>query len=81
MTPEDLIRSLTPEVYENLKKSVELGRWPDGRVLTKEQKALSLEAVIQYEIINDIPAADRVGYMEDSCKNDKGSDEQVLTLQ
>lgn len=81
MTVDELIRSLTPEIYSNLKSSLELGRWPDGRTLTKEQKAICMEAVIQYEVINDIPTEQRTGHIEGGCKSKKGDDEQPLTIQ
>ena len=35
MTLDELIQSLTPEMYQNLRTAVELGRWPDGRRLEK----------------------------------------------
>ena len=46
MTYEELIERLDPTVYRNLKRAIELGKWPDGRALTREQRAISLEAVI-----------------------------------
>jgi len=36
MTLDDFIRLINPEIYENLKTAVELGRWPTGQKLTKE---------------------------------------------
>ena len=27
----ELIRNITPDVYESLKLAVEIGKWPDGR--------------------------------------------------
>jgi len=49
MNYQDLLTSLTPEVYTSLKSAVELGKWPDGRVLTQQQREQCLEAVIAYE--------------------------------
>ena len=46
---QELLDSLTPEIYQNLKQSVELGKWPTGGVLTAEQKELCLQAVLAYE--------------------------------
>ena len=34
----DLIRNITPDVYESLKLAVEIGKWADGRKLTQEQR-------------------------------------------
>jgi hypothetical protein len=41
---------IDPEIYENLKCAVELGRWADGQKLTAEQKELCLQAIIAYDI-------------------------------
>lgn len=65
----DAARQLDPEVYKRLRRSLELGKWPDGRILTAEQKGIAMEAVIVYEQTNDIPAEQRVGHMESSCKS------------
>lgn len=41
---------------------MEIGKWADGRKLTPEQKALSLQAVIAWEMKN-LPEEQRTGYM------------------
>ncbi len=46
---DDLINSMTPEVYERLVQSVETGRWPDGNKLTDEQRENSLQLVMAYQ--------------------------------
>ncbi len=71
MNVNDLINAMTPEIYLNMKQAVELGRWGDGRIMTKEQKSHSLEALIRYEHLNDISEADRVGYVDMSNKRKK----------
>lgn len=58
-----LIQKLDPEIYQRLKKSIEIGKWPDGRVLTEEQKIASMQAVIAYEIEHNFPEEQRVGYV------------------
>lgn len=57
-----MLDNITPEIYENLKRAVEIGKWPDGRKLTREQVELSLQAVIAYEA-RHVPKDQRVGYM------------------
>lgn len=89
MTLEQLIQALTPDIYQNLRTAIELGRWPDGRKLDAEQKELCMQAVIYYEQMHDLPATERVGYMEDACKSEgkhdhddhDDDDVQTLTLQ
>lgn len=57
-----MIENITPEIYESLKLAVEIGKWSDGRKLTTEQKELSLQAVIAWELQN-LPEDQRTGYM------------------
>lgn len=56
------IENITPEIYQNLKLAVEIGKWPDGRKLTQEQKELTLQALIAWETHN-LPEEERIGYM------------------
>ena len=58
----EMIENITPEIYQSLKLAVEIGKWPDGRKLTAEQKELCLQALIAYEIKN-LPEDQRTGYM------------------
>ena len=43
MNLDDIINSMTPEVYQRLSTAVELGKWPDGVTLTEEQKENCLQ--------------------------------------
>jgi len=58
----EMIENITPDIYESLKLAVEIGKWPDGRKLSQEQKELSLQAVIAWELQN-LPEDQRTGYM------------------
>ena len=49
MNIDDMISGMTPEVYQRLVTAVELGKWPDGVVLTPEQKENSLQLVMLYQ--------------------------------
>jgi uncharacterized protein YeaC (DUF1315 family) len=60
----ELIRHITPDVYQSLKLAVEIGKWADGRPLTQEQRELSLQALIAWEAEN-LPEEQRIGYMGD----------------
>jgi uncharacterized protein YeaC (DUF1315 family) len=63
MTYEELIQAMTPEMHQSLKRAVELGKWPDGRRLTPEQRDICMRAVIAYDH-EKMPEADRVGYID-----------------
>jgi uncharacterized protein YeaC (DUF1315 family) len=71
MNIEELIASMTPAIYNNMKEALELGRWGDGRPVTPEQKEYSLEALIRYEHLHNIAETDRVGYVDMSNKRKK----------
>jgi len=75
MNIDDLIASMTPEIYKNMKEAVELGRWGDGRAMTPEQKEFSIEAMIRYEDKNNIPETERVGYVDMTNKKNKKKDQ------
>ncbi len=65
---------LTPTVYQNLKRALELGKWPDGRELLPEQKIICMQAVIAYEQLN-LPENKRTGYMAQSCASKSAESE------
>lgn len=77
---EDLVATMTPEICDNMRRAVELGKWPDGRALSREQRELCMQAVLAWEVQN-LPEDQRTGYMEQACKSDKGeAEEQPVTL-
>lgn len=49
MDIEQIIDSMTPEVYQRLATAVELGKWTDGVALTPEQKENSLQLVMLWQ--------------------------------
>ncbi|MBK1852484.1 MULTISPECIES: YeaC family protein [unclassified Marinobacter] len=77
MTYEELIKRLDPNVYQSLRQSIELGKWPDGRKLTPQQREISLEAVIYYENLHGIPEQERVGYLDRGSKAGTACDPSV----
>jgi uncharacterized protein YeaC (DUF1315 family) len=82
MTLDDLIQSLTPEVYENLKNAVATGRWPHGRKLEEGQRELCMEAIMYFENAHNVPADQRVGYLDMGSKSKKDDDDvQPLIIQ
>ena len=49
MNVEQLVQSMTPEIYERLRQSVETGKWLDGSPLSEEQKDNAIQAVMLYQ--------------------------------
>ena len=64
MTFEELIQKIDPTIYKNLRTAIELGKWPDGRVLSQEQKETCMEACIYYENKSNVAELDRIGFID-----------------
>ncbi|ANF58286.1 YeaC family protein [Halotalea alkalilenta] len=64
MTFDKMAQQMSPEIYHNLRRAVELRKWPDGRMLSREQLALCLEAMIKYEREHQVPEQQRTGYLD-----------------
>ena len=78
MQLQEFLSAMTPEIYQNLKQSLELGRWPNGERLTDEQRNTSLQAIIAWEY-EHLPETERVGYMPQKCKSTgKGEKEKTI---
>ncbi|EGE4654953.1 YeaC family protein [Salmonella bongori serovar 40:z35:-] len=49
MNLDEIINSMTPEIYQRLATAVEVGKWPDGVPLTPEQKENCLQLVMLWQ--------------------------------
>lgn len=58
----ELIETMSPEVYRSLVRSVETGRWPDGKPVTSAQRENALQAIIAWGELH-LPEEERVGYI------------------
>ncbi len=66
---DDLIGSITPEAYQNLKRAVELGKWPDGVRLSQEQREQCMQAVIAYDTKHQTEE-ERIGQIDRGIKEE-----------
>lgn len=64
MNFDDAATLIDPEIYKRFRQAVELGKWPDGRSLSKDQKEICLQAMMLFEAKQQVEAADRVGYID-----------------
>jgi uncharacterized protein YeaC (DUF1315 family) len=46
---QQLLNSITPDIYQKLQKAVEIGKWPDGRSISEKQRSLCMQAIIAYD--------------------------------
>ena len=75
-----LIDTMSPVIYQSLKRSLELGKWPDGKPLTVEQRHNTMQAVIAWGE-KHLPEKERVGYIDKGHKaGDSCDDPQETTL-
>lgn len=77
-----IVRQLTPEIYENMRRAVELGRWPDGRAVSPQQRATCMQAIIAWET-EHLPEDQRTGYLPSAdCDSDADAteSEQAVTI-
>lgn len=66
-------RGLDRATYENLRRALELGRWPDGRRLDARQREICMDTVLAWEAAN-LPPEARTGYIErGQCSSDNES--------
>lgn len=76
MNFNDLFDSITPEIYQSLKRAVELGKWPNGEKLTREQRDNCMQAVIAYELKN-LPEEQRSGYIPPKSHTHCGGEGEI----
>ena len=67
MDKQTILASLTPEVVDKFRMAIELGKWPDGRKLTAEQRETCMQAVMVWEH-EHLPPAERTGYIHKPSK-------------
>jgi uncharacterized protein YeaC (DUF1315 family) len=78
MDYQQLIETMTPQIYESLKRSLELGRWPDGKALTPRQRDDAMQAVIAWGEQHLAPIQ-RVGFIDKKHKAGDTCDDPVET--
>ena len=83
MDYQQLIKTMTPEVYDSLKRAVELGKWPNGERLSQHQRETCMQAVIAYDHQHK-HEAERVGYIHtekhEHCGESGGNDDPDAPL-
>ena len=78
MDYQTLIDSMSPEIYQNLKRAMEIGRWHDGRPLSAEQRATVMEALISWGE-RHLPEDQRVGFIDRGHKAGEVCDDPGTT--
>lgn len=74
MNLQQMLNSLTPDIYQSFQRAVELGKWPDGKRLTPEQRQVCMQAMIAWEHKN-LPPERHTGYIEPEPHTHCGTDD------
>ena len=61
-TIDELVESLTPDMVNDLKRAIEIGKFPDNRAVSQEQRELMIEATILYDALK-LPEEERTGFI------------------
>ena len=61
-TVDELVESLTPDMVNDLKRAIEIGKVPDNRAVSEEQRELMIEATILYDALK-LPKEERTGFI------------------
>ena len=86
-----MLEALTPDIVDKLRLAVEIGKWPGGERLPREQRETCMQAVLAWEVKN-LPEQERTGYIHRGTKQDgevcasddkhdhQDADEQLLKI-
>ena len=78
MDYEQMIENLSPDIYRSLTRALELGKWPDGRPMSPEQRRNTMQAVIAWGE-KHLPEKQRVGYIDRGAKAGDSCDDSLET--
>lgn len=76
---EATLKAMTPDVYQQFLLAIETGRWPNGELLSDEQKATCMEAIIIYEH-KHVDESQRTGFVptkKTPCDTHEPADETI----
>lgn len=74
--------AITAEIYTAFRTAIEIGKWPDGRVLTQAQRETCMEAIISYDLAHN-SEQERVGFIDRGHKAEGelcDDDTQILDI-
>lgn len=84
MSYQETIKKLSPELIAQMRRAIEIGKWPDGRRVSDEQRANCMEAVLNWEMLH-LPEHQRTGYIDrgekqegEVCASDHHHDDEAM---
>ena len=79
MDYQQLIETMSPDIFQSLKRSLEVGKWPDGKPMTPAQRESAMQAVIAWGE-KHLPPTERVGSIDKGRKAGDSCDDPQETL-
>lgn len=81
MDIDQLLKQVTPEIYQRMKAAIETGKWPDGSPVSEQQRENCLQLVIAWDARN-LPEQERTGWLppKPANKNRTADTEQPLRV-
>lgn len=67
MDYQQLVETMTRDTYQRMQRALELGKWPNGELLTPEQRENTMQAVILWGE-RHLPAEERIGFIKKKKK-------------
>ncbi|MBL6902334.1 MAG: DUF1315 family protein [Luminiphilus sp.] len=64
------------ELYQRMVDALALGKWPDGRELTEQQRTQTMDAVILWGQLH-LPEDQRIGYIDKGSKAGSNCDDPL----
>lgn len=69
MNIQQMLAMLDSDIVERLKTAIEIGKWPNGIALTKEQRQTCMQAVIAWEH-EHVNTTERTGFIDKTKKTE-----------
>jgi uncharacterized protein len=69
MNIEQTLAALTPEIVEQFRTAIAIGKWPNGQVLSTAQRETCIQAVVVWEH-HHVPEQERTGYIHKETKKE-----------
>lgn len=73
MNIQQVLAALTPEIVERFRTAIEIGKWPNGQLLTSQQREICMQAIVAWEH-QHLPEQERTGYIHRPVKDDDACD-------
>ena len=75
----DVLDNVNAEVYEQLKHSLEVGKWPDGEPLSNHHQEIVMQALIAWGEAH-LDKQERIGYIDKGAKGSEKFEDGIRNI-